>query len=111
MVPAGTQADGAALLEKWQVKMGVEAQAWGVRKMKTRWGSCNTHAARIWLNLELAKKPLPCLEYVVVHELVHLQERHHNERFVSLMDKVMPQWRLHREELNKAPLAHENWDY
>jgi predicted metal-dependent hydrolase len=79
--------------------------------MKTKWGSCSIAARRIWLNLELAKKPVECLEYVVVHELVHLRERHHNERFIALMDKHLPQWRLHRDVLNATPLGHERWDY
>lgn len=86
------------LLEKWQPIIGVQAAAWGVKKMKTKWGSCNIDARRIWLNLELAKKPVRCLEYIVVHELVHLLERHHNERFAGLMDTTMPTWRLHRGE-------------
>ena len=79
--------------------------------MKTKWGTCSVEARRIWLNLELAKKPVQCLEYIVVHELVHLIERHHNDRFVSLMDKHLPQWRLHRQKLNAAPLAQEAWDH
>lgn len=79
--------------------------------MKTRWGTCNIEARRIWLNLELAKKPPTCLEYILVHELVHLLERHHNDRFRAHMDQLIPQWRLHREELNRAPLAHEDWEY
>lgn len=79
--------------------------------MKTRWGSCNIEARRVWLNLELAKKAPVCLEYVLVHEMVHLLERHHTERFRELMDRFMPDWRLRRDELNKAPLAHEEWDY
>jgi predicted metal-dependent hydrolase len=99
------------LLEKWQPILGVEVADWGIKKMKTKWGSCNADARRIWLNLELAKKPVQCLEYILVHELVHLIERHHNDRFVEIMDQHMPQWRLHKEELNAAPLAHENWVY
>ena len=79
--------------------------------MKTKWGACSAESRRIWLNLELAKKPLQCLEYLIVHELVHFIERHHNDRFVSLMDRHLPDWRLRRGELNSAPLAHENWDY
>jgi predicted metal-dependent hydrolase len=79
--------------------------------MKTRWGTCNPAAGRIWLNLELAKKPLACLEYILVHEMVHLLERCHNERFRALMDKVLPTWRMSRAELNRAPLAHEDWAY
>jgi predicted metal-dependent hydrolase len=79
--------------------------------MKTRWGSCNAEARRIWLNLELAKKPITCLEYILVHEVVHLVERHHTERFRELMDALMPSWQISRDELNRAPLAHEDWRY
>ena len=79
--------------------------------MKTRWGSCNKDGRRIWLNLELMKKPVGCLEYIVVHEMLHLIERHHNDRFRDLMDKLMPQWRILRDELNRAPLAHADWRY
>jgi hypothetical protein len=99
------------LLEKWQPVLGVQVADWGIKKMKTKWGACNVAARRIWLNLELAKKPVQCLEYLVVHELVHLLERHHNDRFMAIMDKCLPQWRLHRQELNAAPLAHETWSY
>ncbi|NCC62110.1 MAG: M48 family peptidase [Verrucomicrobiae bacterium] len=99
------------LLTKWEPVVGAKAREWGVKKMKTRWGSCNTQARRIWLNLELAKKPLSCLEYVLVHELVHLHERHHNDHFRQLMDQFMPQWRSQRELLNSAPLGHEEWEY
>ncbi len=79
--------------------------------MKTRWGTCNTEARRIWLNLELAKKAPPCLEYILVHELTHLIERKHNDRFVGLMNRYLPLWRLLRQTLNSAPLAHESWTY
>jgi predicted metal-dependent hydrolase len=99
------------LLEKWQSALGVQVADWGVKKMKTKWGTCSVDARRIWLNLELAKKPVQCLEYIVVHELVHLIERRHNEHFVSIEDKHLPQWRLHRQELNAAPLAQEAWDH
>lgn len=99
------------LLAKWQTTLGVQVSDWGIRRMKTRWGTCNAKARRIWLNLELAKKPAHCLEYIVVHELVHLIEQHHNDRYISIMDKHLPQWRSHRQELNSAPLAHENWIY
>jgi predicted metal-dependent hydrolase len=99
------------LMEKWQSALGVQVADWGIKRMKTKWGTCSVEARRIWLNLELAKKPVQCLEYIVVHELVHLIERHHNDRFVSLMDKHLPQWRLHRQELNAAPLAQEAWDH
>ena len=100
-----------SLIDEWEPKIGVKVAKWGIKKMKTRWGTCNIKAQRIWLNLELAKKPEACLEYILVHEMVHLLERHHNERFRELMDRLMPQWRLHREELNRSPLAHEDWSY
>lgn len=100
-----------ALLTKWESKVGVAVAEVCIKKMKTRWGSCNVPARRIWLNLELAKKPLMCLEYILVHEMVHILERHHNERFRELMDKLIPMWRLCREELNRAPLAHQDWEY
>ena len=99
------------LLDKWEQKVGVTVEDLRIRKMKTRWGTCNTGARRIWLNLELAKKPVSCLEYIVVHEMVHLIERTHNDRFRDLMDRLMPQWRMHRDELNRAPLAHADWRY
>jgi len=100
-----------ALLVKWQLLLGVEVTDCGIKKMKTKWGSCNIEARRIWLNLELAKKPVQCLEYVVVHEMVHLMERQHNDRFMALMDCHLPRWRTYREELNQAPLAHEDWTH
>ena len=99
------------LVAKWAPRIGVQVGEVRIRRMKTRWGSCNQEARRIWLNLELAKKPESCLEYVLVHELVHLIERHHNERFHALMERHLPQWRLHRAELRRAPLAHEDWMY
>jgi predicted metal-dependent hydrolase len=99
------------LLAKWKPKVGVEVADVRINKMKTRWGTCNRAAQRIWLNLELAKKPLSCLEYILVHEMVHLLERHHTDRFREQMDNLMPMWRLFREELNRAPLAHEDWSY
>ncbi|MER2626189.1 MAG: SprT family zinc-dependent metalloprotease [Accumulibacter sp.] len=97
------------LLEKWQPILGVQVADWGIKKMKTKWGSCNPRSRRIWLNLELAKKSVQCLEYIVVHEMVHLLERHHNERFSSLLDTHLPQWRQYREMLSVAPLGHEEW--
>jgi len=99
------------LIRKWAPVIGVNVADWGVRKMKRRWGTCNVGARRIWFNLELAKKPLSCLEYILVHEMVHLLERHHNDQFREHMNRFMPQWRLQREELNRAPLAHEDWAY
>lgn len=99
------------LLEKWQAVLGVEAAEWGVKRMKTKWGACNPAARRIWLNLELVKKPPRSLQYIVVHELVHLIQRNHNDQFIAIMDEHLPGWRQHRQELNSAPLAHETWDY
>ena len=101
----------ADLLAHWQPKLGVQAADWGIKKMKTKWGSCNVSARRIWLNLELAKKPVQCLEYIVVHELAHLLERNHTERFTALMDRHLPDWRTRREVLKSTPLGHEAWGY
>lgn len=101
----------APLIEKWATIIGVEVAEWGVKQMKTKWGTCNIEAQRIWLNLELIKKPSSCLEYIIVHELVHLLERHHNERFLMYMNQFMPLWQHYREELNRAPLGHETWEY
>jgi len=99
------------LLIKWQAALDVKVAECCVKKMKTKWGSCNAEAQRIWVNLELAKKPVQCLEYLIVHELAHLIERHHNDNFVAIMDEHLPQWRLNRQELNSAPLANETWSY
>lgn len=101
----------APLVRKWEHLIGVRTADWGIKRMKTKWGSCTPESKRIWLNLELAKKPAQCLEYLIVHELTHLIERHHNERFISLMDRHLPHWRQAREELNAAPLANESWTY
>lgn len=89
------------LIAKWQQIIGVQVREWRVRRMKTRWGSCNPQARRIWLNAELAKKSLECLEYVIVHEMVHLIERRHNAHFYHLMDRFLPAWRELREKLRK----------
>src|SRR5690348_7158013 len=99
------------LIAKWEPIIGVKVAEWGVKQMKTKWGTCNIQAQRIWLNLELIKKPLHCLEYIIVHEMVHLLERHHNERFMAYMNSFMPLWQYYREELNRAPLGHESWQY
>jgi len=99
------------LIVKWETIIGVEIADWGVKQMKTKWGSCSIEARRIWLNLELIKKPAHCLEYIVVHEMVHLLERHHDDRFIAYMDQFMPQWRFLRDELNKEPLGHATWEY
>jgi len=99
------------MIEKWEKKIGVKSNEFGIKKMRTKWGTCNTAAKRIWLNLELAKKPVECLEYIIVHELVHLLERSHNKRFVGLMDEFMPKWRFYKDELNKLPFRHVDWKY
>lgn len=97
------------LLAKWQKRIGVTVLEWRTRKMKTKWGSCNIEAQRLLLNLELAQKPIACLEYVLVHEMVHLLERHHNTRFVAYMDKFMPDWRERRALLNRQVLSHSTF--
>lgn len=100
-----------ALLRKWERKAGVDVAEVRIRRMKTKWGSCNAQARRIWLNLDLAKKPASSLEYILVHEMIHIHERRHGARFREMMDRVMPGWQLHRSELNRAPLSHEDWRY
>jgi len=90
--------------------MKVSVAEFGVKKMKTKWGTCNRKARRIWLNLELAKKPKHYLEYIIAHEMTHLLERSHNDRFISYMDKFMPQWRQYKKELNRTILSHEKWE-
>ena len=92
------------IIAKWEKVIGVKTNDWGVKKMKTRWGTCNTQAKRIWLNLELVKKPQQCLEYVVVHELVHLLEPKHNARFWNYMSKFMPNWQQYQLELDRSNL-------
>ena len=99
------------LLERWEPEIGVEVSEVGIKRMKTLWGSCNREARRIWLNLELMKKPPECLEYILVHEMVHFLERHHNDRFRDLMDRFLPNWRILRDKLNLEPLVHEDWGY
>jgi hypothetical protein len=79
--------------------------------MRTKWGTCNIEDKRINLNLELAKKPKQCLEYIIVHELLHLIVRHHNDHFIGLIEKYLPNWQLLRDELNALPLKHEHWEY
>ncbi len=96
----------APLIAKWEQKIGVSVEEWQVKQMKTKWGTCNTEKKRVWLNLELAKKPVECLEFVVVHELVHLLERLHNDRFYAYMDKFLPNWQHLRSTLNALPTAY-----
>lgn len=90
-----------SLIAKWQPVIGVSVNDWGVKRMKTRWGSCNISAGRIWVSLELAKKPEPCLQYIIVHEMVHLLERRHGKRFKAFMDRFLPQWRAIDELLTQ----------
>jgi predicted metal-dependent hydrolase len=94
------KADLPGLIVKWERIINVELNDWGVKKMKTRWGTCNIQAKRIWLNLELITKPQHCLEYVIVHELVHLLERQHNDRFWNYLTLFMPGWQQYQAELN-----------
>ena len=101
----------STLVAKWEPLIGERVAEVRIRRMKTRWGTCNRESRRIWLNLELAKKPTSCQEYIFVHEMVHLIERGHNDRFRELMDRYMPNWRVRRDELNRTPLAHAEWVY
>jgi hypothetical protein len=97
------------LVEKWQPLMGVRVEKFFVQKMKTKWGSCSPDSKSIRLNTDLAKKPPECLEYIVVHEMVHLLEPTHNSRFIALMDQFMPKWRFYKDQLNRLPVRHEDW--
>jgi hypothetical protein len=99
------------LIEKWEKVIGVTANRVFVQRMKTKWGSCNPRARSIRLNTDLARKPRECLEYIVVHELVHLLEATHNARFVELMDRFIPKWQSRRQALNRLPVRHEEWSY
>jgi predicted metal-dependent hydrolase len=98
------------LIATWEPIIGRTVPAWTIRRMKTKWGSCNRETGHLWFNVELAKKHPDCLEYVIVHEMTHLLERNHTERFTTLMDKHLPDWRGRRDQLNGAPLAHEEWN-
>ena len=100
-----------SLVEKWEKLIGVKAGRIFIQHMKTKWGSCNPAAKNIRLNTDLAKKPRECLEYLVVHELVHMLEPTHNSSFIELMDKFMPKWRFYREHMNRLPVRHEDWRY
>lgn len=100
-----------SLIAKWTPRLGVDVSRFYVQKMKTKWGSCNPNAQTIRLNTELAKKPVECLEYVVVHEMLHLLEPTHNSRFVALMNQFIPQWKYTRQKLNRLPIRHADWGY
>ena len=97
------------LISKWEPKLGVQVTAYFLRRMKTKWGSCNHKVGHIRLNTELVKKPKDLIEYVVVHEMLHLVEPTHSDRFISLLTDHFPTWREARTELNELPLAAENW--
>jgi hypothetical protein len=99
----------SSLIAKWTPVLGITVEKFYVRQMKTKWGSSNPSARSIRLNTELAKKPKECLEYIVVHEITHLAEPTHNARFIAMMDRSMPNWRLHRDKLNQLPVRHEEW--
>jgi hypothetical protein len=99
------------LIAKWEPVMGFRVERVFVQRMKTKWGSCSRRSTSIRLNTDLAKKPPECLEYMVVHEMVHILEPTHNARFMDLMDRMMPNWRFYRQVLNRLPVRHETWDY
>lgn len=95
----------APRVERWSARMGVRPQKWGIRRMKTKWGSCNPDKGIVWLNSELSKKPERMINYVIVHELAHLVSPKHDERFTAVLDREMPRWRQVRQELNALPLS------
>jgi predicted metal-dependent hydrolase len=97
------------LIAKWEPLLGVKVERFFVQKMKTKWGGCNARSKSVRLNTELTKKPAECLEYIIVHEMAHLIVRHHDDRFTSLMDRHLPNWKLVRQTLNATPLAHTDW--
>lgn len=97
------------IIAQWEPTLDVTVPRWTIRRMKTKWGSCNRETGHIWFNVELAKKHPRSLEYIAVHEMAHLLVRGHGERFTEVMDSVMPKWRARRDHLNDAPLAHEHW--
>jgi predicted metal-dependent hydrolase len=98
-------------IAKLEKKMNVKVADISIRTMKTKWGTCSFEAKRIWLNTELAKKQIESIEYVLIHEMVHLLERNHNEKFIAYMDSFSPKWRHLREELNRSALGHVDWSY
>ncbi|WP_434637073.1 M48 family metallopeptidase [Sulfurimonas sp. NW7] len=97
------------LIVKWQAIINVEIHNWSIKKMRTKWGSCNIEKKNILLNLSLARTPVECIEYIVVHEMVHLLERHHNDNFKVYMDRYLPEWKSYRDILNQSILIHEEW--
>lgn len=103
--------EAPAIISKWELVLGVQVKRLFVQHMKTKWGSCNPVAGTIRLNTDLAKKPMECLEYIVVHEMAHLIEPTHNANFTDLMDRFLPLWRQHRDQLNRLPVRYEKWSY
>jgi predicted metal-dependent hydrolase len=99
------------IIARWEPMIGVKVSRFFIQRMKTKWGSCTPSARNIRLNTDLARKPRECLEYIVVHEMVHLREPTHNERFLTLMSQFMPDWRQSRNALNQLPVHHEDWGY
>jgi len=99
------------IVKKWENIIGTSPSEVCIKRMRTKWGTCNTEAQRIWLNLELAKKPHHCIEYIVVHEMVHLLERSHNNRFLAYMNSFLPEWKHLKNELNQLPISHTEWGY
>src|SRR5680860_318504 len=92
------------LISKWEERLDLSVPKWSIRRLKTKWGSCNRESRHIWFNTELAKKHPDCLEYILVHEMAHYVERNHGERFTKLMDRYLPDWRSRRDQLNGSPL-------
>lgn len=103
------RAAATPLVEKWAKRLRMQVPDFRIKRMKTKWGSCSLSSRRIWLNLELIKKPPRCLDYVVLHELLHFNERHHNDAFVAHLDRLLPSWLITKQELNAHPLASETW--
>jgi predicted metal-dependent hydrolase len=101
----------APMFELWCRRIGVDAGEFRIKRMRTKWGTCSVRARRIWLNVEIARRPQRCVEYLLVHELVHLLEAKHGPKFVAIMDQHLPSWRRLRSLLNDGPLAHQNWGY
>lgn len=98
------------LIKKWEKKVGVKIKEVKIKKMKTKWGTCNSKDKRIWLNLELVKKPFNCIDYVLVHELIHLIEKNHSEKFFQIINSIMPHWQSYKNELNQSILGYTTWN-
>ena len=104
------RAVAAPLVEKWARRLRLQIPDFRIKRMKTKWGSCSLNCHRVWLNLELIKKPPSCLDYVILHELLHFRERHHNDAFIACLDHLLPAWRAAKQELIAHPLAPETWN-